>query len=100
MSDPGVHQDDVLVNASWSGASVPQAGAPLSPMRRRSRPAGGGRRAPWRRARTEAEIQAKQAVGGGASGMGRATAELLAARDPDLAVLDLPGSGGSSGPEP
>ena len=41
------------------------------------------------------EIQGKKAVVvGGASGMGRATAELFAARGAEVAVLDRPGSGG------
>jgi NAD(P)-dependent dehydrogenase (short-subunit alcohol dehydrogenase family) len=41
------------------------------------------------------EIKGKKAVVfGGASGMGRATAELLAARGADVAVIDRPGSGG------
>jgi NAD(P)-dependent dehydrogenase (short-subunit alcohol dehydrogenase family) len=41
------------------------------------------------------EIQGKKAiVVGGASGMGRATAEALAARGADVAVLDRPGSKG------
>jgi NAD(P)-dependent dehydrogenase (short-subunit alcohol dehydrogenase family) len=41
------------------------------------------------------EISGKKAiVVGGASGMGRATAELLAARGASVAVLDRPGSGG------
>ena len=41
------------------------------------------------------EIKGRKAVVfGGASGMGRATAELLAARGADVAVLDRPGSGG------
>jgi len=42
------------------------------------------------------EIKGKKAaVFGGASGMGRASAELLAARGADVAVLDLPGSAGA-----
>jgi NAD(P)-dependent dehydrogenase (short-subunit alcohol dehydrogenase family) len=41
------------------------------------------------------EIKGKKAaVFGGASGMGRASAELLAARGAEVAVLDRPGSGG------
>jgi NAD(P)-dependent dehydrogenase (short-subunit alcohol dehydrogenase family) len=41
------------------------------------------------------EIKGKKAiVFGGASGMGRASAELLAARGADVAVVDRPGSGG------
>jgi NAD(P)-dependent dehydrogenase (short-subunit alcohol dehydrogenase family) len=42
------------------------------------------------------EIKGKKAVVfGGASGMGRASAELLAARGADVAVLDRPGSAGA-----
>ncbi|WP_329334798.1 SDR family NAD(P)-dependent oxidoreductase [Streptomyces sp. NBC_01352] len=42
------------------------------------------------------EIKGKKAVVfGGASGMGRATAEMLAARGADVAVLDRPGSAGA-----
>jgi NAD(P)-dependent dehydrogenase (short-subunit alcohol dehydrogenase family) len=42
------------------------------------------------------EIKGKKAaVFGGASGMGRASAELLAARGADVAVLDRPGSAGA-----
>jgi len=42
------------------------------------------------------EIKGKKAVlVGGASGMGRATAELFAARGADVAVLDRPGSAGA-----
>jgi NAD(P)-dependent dehydrogenase (short-subunit alcohol dehydrogenase family) len=42
------------------------------------------------------EIRGKKAIiVGGASGMGRATAELLAARGADVAVLDRPGSAGA-----
>jgi NAD(P)-dependent dehydrogenase (short-subunit alcohol dehydrogenase family) len=41
------------------------------------------------------EINGKKAVAvGGASGMGRATAELLAARGADVVVIDRPGSAG------
>jgi len=41
------------------------------------------------------EIKGKKAaVFGGASGMGRATAQLLASRGADVVVLDRPGSGG------
>jgi len=43
------------------------------------------------------EIKGKKvAVFGGASGMGRATARLLASRGADVAVLDRPGSGGDA----
>jgi len=43
------------------------------------------------------EIKGKKAVVfGGASGMGRATAEMLAARGADVAVFDRPGSGGEA----
>jgi NAD(P)-dependent dehydrogenase (short-subunit alcohol dehydrogenase family) len=41
------------------------------------------------------EIRGKKVVVfGGASGMGRASAELLAARGADVVVVDRPGSGG------
>jgi NAD(P)-dependent dehydrogenase (short-subunit alcohol dehydrogenase family) len=47
------------------------------------------------REHTHVEIQGKKAVViGGASGMGRATAQALAARGADVAVLDRPTSAG------